>query len=217
MGFLKFIFSKRFLKHIIAAIIVSVLLIIGLFYWLNYYTNHDEYIEVPDLSKFTVDIVEKKTEELNLRFEISDSTAYNPEYPAYSVIDQNPKPGQLVKENRKIYLTINPQDYAMITIPDNVIGNTIRQVKPTLVSLGFRIGEITKKPYLAEGEVLELKHRGEEITPGSKLKKTSIIDIVIGDGSLDYGEEAPIENDNNSAFDGSGTEDNSSENLNSNK
>ncbi len=191
MGFLKFIFSKRFLKHFVASVIVSVLLIIALFYWLDYYTNHDEYIEVPDLSKFTIDIVEKKTEELDLRFEISDSTAYNPDYPAYSVVDQNPKPGQLVKEDRKIYLTINPKDYALVTIPESVIGNTIRQVKPTLLSLGFKIGEIIEKPYIAGGEVLELKHKNEKILPGTALRKTSIIDIVIGDGSLKYGEEAP--------------------------
>jgi beta-lactam-binding protein with PASTA domain len=193
MEFLKFVFSKRFLKHIIAAVIVSILLIIGLFYWLNYYTNHNEYIEVPDLSKFTIDIVEKKVEELDLRFEISDSTAYNPDYPAFSVVDQNPKPGQLVKEDRKIYLTINPNDYAMVNIPQNILGNTIRQVQPTLISLGFKIGEITEKPDLAKGIVLQLKHKNEEIKPGTQLKKTSVIDIVIGDGSLKYGEKAPKE------------------------
>jgi beta-lactam-binding protein with PASTA domain len=158
---------------------------------------------VPDLSKFTIDIVEKKTENLNLRFEISDSTAYNPDFPAYSVVDQNPKPGQLVKENRKIYLTINPKDYALVTIPESVIGNTIRQVKPTLVSLGFKIGKITKKPYMAEGEVLSIKHQDEEVLPGTALRKTSVIDIVIGDGSLEYGEEAPEDTgESTNPFDG---------------
>lgn len=213
MGFLKFIFSKKFLKHLFAAFIVSVFLIVGLFYWLNYYTNHNEYIEVPDLSKFSVDIAEKKLSELNLRFEITDSTAFNPKFPPYSVIDQNPKSGQLVKENRKIYITLNPKDYAMVTIPENIIGSTIRQARPTLISLGLKIGEITKKPYLAEGEVLQLKHKDEEVIPGSKLKKTSVIDIVIGDGSLRYGEEAPEETeDEGSAFDGIETNSDSTDN-----
>jgi beta-lactam-binding protein with PASTA domain len=191
MGFFKFIFSKRFLKHIFAAIIVSIFLIVGLFYWLNYYTNHDEYIEVPDLSKLSIDIVDQKLNDLELRYEITDSTAFNPEFPPYSVVEQNPKPGQFVKESRKIYITTNPKDYALIAIPENIIGKTIRQVEPSLKSLGFKIGEITKRPYIAENEVLELKHNGEEIKQGSQLKKTSIIDIVVGDGSLDYGEEAP--------------------------
>lgn len=211
MGLLKFIFSKRFLKHVLAAVIVSIFLIVGLFYWLNYYTNHDEYIEVPDLSKFTVDIVEKKLDELDLRYVISDSTAFNPDYPPFSVVDQNPKSGIFVKENRKIYITINPKDYALIKIPENIIGNTIRQVEPTLKSLGFKIGEISEEPNFAEGVVMELKHNDNELEQGAKLKKTSIIDIVIGDGSLKYGEEPPEEDkeDRASAFDGVDDQDNS--------
>lgn len=195
MGFIKFIFSKRFFKHIFAAILVSIALIIALFYWLNYYTNHKEYVEVPDLSKLSVDIVDKKLEDMNLRYVIMDSTAYNPDYPPFSVVDQNPKSGQSVKENRKIYLTINPKDYSKVVIPENVIGYTQRQAKPTLRALGFTIGKTTEKPHIAKGEVLKLKHDGRDIKPGDSLKKTSVIDIVVGDGSLNYGEEAPLEDD----------------------
>jgi len=196
MGFIRFIFSKRFLKHIFAAILVSIALIIALFYWLNYYTNHQEYIKVPDLSKLSVDIVDKKLEDMNLRYIIMDSTSYNPDFPSFSVVDQNPKSGQLVKENRKIYLTINPKDYAKVAIPENIIGFTQRQAKPTLKALGFKIGEITEKPDIAKGVVLMLEHKGEELKPGDSLKKTSVIDLVVGDGSLKYGEEAPDENKN---------------------
>lgn len=194
MGFIKFLFSKRFLKHILGAILVSIALIIALFYWLNYYTNHKEYIEVPNLSKLSVDIVEKKLEEMNLRYVIMDSTSYNPDYPPFSVVDQNPQSGQSVKENRKIYLTINPKDYAQVAIPENIVGYTQRQAKPTLIALGFQIGQITTKPHIAKGEVLTIRHNGIELKPGDSLKKTSVIDIVVGDGSLKYGEKAPVEN-----------------------
>lgn len=188
MGFLKFIFSKAFLKQLVIAIVISVAFVIGLFYWLNYYTNHDEYIEVPDLSKLSVDIVEKKLDQMDLRYVIMDSTAYNPDYPAFSVVNQNPKSGQLVKEKRKIYLTINPKDFAQVSIPDNLIGQTKRQVIPALKSLGFQIGEITEQPDMAKDVVLKLKHDERELRPGDRLKKTSTIDIVVGDGSLKYGE-----------------------------
>jgi beta-lactam-binding protein with PASTA domain len=193
MGFIKFLFSKKFLKHIFAAILVSIALVIALFYWLNYYTNHQKYIEVPDLSKLSLDIVDKKLEEMNLRYVIMDSTSYNPDYPPFSVVEQNPKSGQSVKENRKIYLTINPKDYAKVAIPENVIGFTQRQAKPTLEALGFKIGKITEKPHYAKGEVLKIEHKSQELKPGDSLKKTSVIDVVIGDGSLKYGEEAPDE------------------------
>lgn len=188
MSFFKFLLSKTFLKNIIIAVIVSIALIVGLFYWLNYYTNHDEYIEVPDLSKLEMDIVEKKLDQMDLRYVIMDSTIYNPDYPSFSVVDQNPKPGQSVKENRKIYLTINPKDYALVTIPENIIGNTKRQVLPTLRSLGFKIGKVSRKPDIAKDVVLELKQNDKTLNPGDKLKKTSVIDIVVGDGSLNYSE-----------------------------
>ncbi len=197
MSFLKFLFSKSLLKNIILAIILSIALVIGLFYWLNYYTNHDEYIEVPDLSKLEIDIVEKKLSQMNLNYVIMDSTAYNPDYPSFSVVEQNPKPGRSVKENRKIYLTINPKDYASVEIPENILGNTKRQVLPTLKSLGFKIGKITTKPDLAKDVVLELKHQNENLKPGDKLKKTSVIDIVVGDGSLDYSESNTVNSNDN--------------------
>ena len=191
MGFFKFLFSKTFLKQLVLAVIVSIALIVALFYWLNYYTDHDEYIEVPDLSKLSVEIVDQKLNQMDLRYVIMDSTAYNPEYPAFSVVSQTPKSGQLVKQNRKIYLTINPKDYSQVYIPENLVGQTKRQVIPSLQSLGFKIGKITEEPYMAKNEVLKLKHNGIEIMPGDSLKKTSVIDIVVGDGSLNYGESAP--------------------------
>ena len=190
MGFFKFLFSKVFLRQLLLAVIVSIALIVVLFYWLNYYTNHDEYIEVPDLRKLSVEVVDKKLDQMELRYVIMDSTAYNPEYPAFSVVNQNPKSGQLVKQNRKIYLTINPKDYALVPIPENIIGQTKRQVIPALESIGFQIGEVTEEPDMAKDVVLKLKHKDLELRAGDVLRKTSVIDIVVGDGSLKYGESA---------------------------
>jgi len=186
MNFFKFLFSRIFVKQLSFALLVTILLLVGLFYWLNYYTNHDEYIEVPDLSKLSIDIVDKKLDQMDLRYVIMDSTAYNPDYPAFSVVSQNPKAGQSVKENRKIYLTINPKDYAQIPIPENLIGQTKRQVVYALNSLGFNVGKFSKEPDIAKDVVLKLKYDGEELKSGDSLRKTSTIDIVVGDGSLSY-------------------------------
>lgn len=186
MGFFKFIFSRVFVRQLVLAIIVTIAIGVGAFYWLNYYTNHDEYIEVPDLSKLTIDIVDKKLNQMDLRYIVTDSTSYDPSYPAFSVVNQNPVAGQFVKQNRKIYLTINPQDYARVPIPKSVIGQTKRQVIPALQSLGFTIGRISEEPDIAKNVVLKLKHKGLELKPGDVLKKTSSIDIVVGDGSLKY-------------------------------
>ncbi|MBI6117804.1 PASTA domain-containing protein [Salegentibacter maritimus] len=185
MGFFKFIFSKTFLiQLIIAAILVIVIAFLAL-KWLDYSTNQDQRIAVPDLAKQSLDEVEDKLAAQNLRFEIMDSANFNPDFPRYSVIEQVPEAGQFVKENRKIYLTLNPSGYRKVMIPD-LIRKTRRQAEPTLRSLGFEIGDVSYKPDIAEDAVLELRHKGKKLEPGDELMKTSTIDLVLGDGSGRY-------------------------------
>lgn len=185
MRFFKFIFSKTFLiQLIIAAILVIVIAFLAL-RWLDYSTNQDQRIAVPDLAKQSLDEVEDKLAAQNLRFEIMDSANFNPDFPRYSVIEQVPEAGQFVKENRKIYLTLNPSGYRKVMIPD-LIRKTRRQAEPTLRSLGFEIGDVSYKPDIAEDAVLELRHKGKKLEPGDELMKTSTIDLVLGDGSGRY-------------------------------
>ncbi|WP_300436703.1 PASTA domain-containing protein [Christiangramia sp.] len=186
MGLFRFIFSKTFLIQLVLAVIVLVVLSFFTMQWLDYSTNQDQRIEVPDLAKMNLDNVEDRLDELELDFEILDSANFNPDFPGYSVIDQVPAPGKFVKEERKIYLTLNPSGYRKIEIPNNLIRKTRRQVEPTLRSLGFEIGEISYKPDIAEDAVLELRHKGTLVEPGDKLMKTSVIDLVLGDGSGRY-------------------------------
>lgn len=199
MNFIKFLFSKTFLLQLVLAIVALVLIVFIVLQWLDFSTNQDQRIEVPNLSRLSLDKVDERLEELELRREILDSANYNPDYPPYSVIDQVPLPGKHVKEDRKIYLTLNPSGYRTVEIPPNLIRRTRRQVEPTLRSLGFEIGTITYKPDVAKDAVLELRHEGEELQPGMKLKETSKIDLVLGDGSGRY-EMVEEENENVDEF-----------------
>jgi eukaryotic-like serine/threonine-protein kinase len=186
MGLFRFIFSKTFLIQLVLAVIVLIVIAFFTMQWLDYSTNQDQRIEVPDLAKMNLDLVEDRLDELDLDYEVMDSANFNPDFPRYSVIDQVPAPGKFVKEDRKIYLTLNPSGFRKIEVPNNLIRKTRRQVEPTLRSLGFEIGEITYKPDIAEDAVLELRHKGQLIQPGDKLMKTSKIDLVLGDGSGRY-------------------------------
>ncbi|MFD1096670.1 PASTA domain-containing protein [Salegentibacter chungangensis] len=200
MGLIRFIFSKTFLIQLVLAAIAVVIIAFFAMQWLDYSTNQDQRIEVPDLSKASLDVVDGKLEELDLRYEILDSANFNPDYPRYSVIEQVPRAGQFVKEERKIYLTLNPSGYRKVVIPD-LIRRTRRQAEPTLRSLGFEIGDITYKPDIAEDAVLELRHKGKELKPGDKLMKTSKIDLVLGDGSGRYNGDLDDDNEEESPAD----------------
>lgn len=188
MGLFRFIFSKTFLIQLVLAVIVLIIISFLTMQWLDYSTNQDQRIEVPDLAKMNLDNVEDQLAKMDLDYEVLDSANFNPDFPRYSVIDQVPAPGKFVKEDRKIYLTLNPSGYRKIEIPNNLIRKTRRQVEPTLRSLGFEIGEISYKPDIAEDAVLELRNKGRLIEPGDELMKTSVIDLVLGDGSGRYRE-----------------------------
>lgn len=181
MTFFQFLFTKTFLKQLLYAVLVGIGLVILILWWLRLSTNHGQKIAVPDLSKLTIEQAEEKLEELDLQYEILDSTNYNPEFPYQTVIEQIPKAGRFVKEDRKIYLSINRSGYPMIEIPP-VIGKTLRQAEPTLRAVGFQIGQIRYRKYIAKDEVLELVHQGRKINPGEELEKTAVIDLVLGDG-----------------------------------
>jgi beta-lactam-binding protein with PASTA domain len=193
MGIFRFIFSKTFLIQLVLAAIAIVVIAFLALQWLEYSTNQDQRIKVPDLARMSLDNVDERLNELDLRFEILDSANFNPDFPRYSVIEQVPEPGKFVKENRKIYLTLNPSGYRKVTIPNDLIRKTRRQVEPTLRSLGFEIGDVTYKPDIAEDAVLEMRHEGELVEPGDELMKTSIIDLVLGDGSGRYRQEGEEE------------------------
>jgi beta-lactam-binding protein with PASTA domain len=185
MSLIKFIFSKAFVKQLVFAAIFLLLMVFLILYWLKFTTNHNQHTDVPDLAKMTYDEAQKKLKSLDLRLEILDSANYNPDYPKYSVIEQIPAAGNRVKENRKIYITLNPSGYRTVEIPP-LVGRTRRQAEPTLRALGFEIGQITYRPYIAPDEVLEMRHNGKILPPGEMLQITSVIDLVLGDGKERY-------------------------------
>ena len=185
MGFFKFIFSKVFLKQLLLALLALVLLVFGLLYWLRASTNHDQRIAVPDLSKMSLGLVQQELENADLNYVVIDSSNYNPDFPTFSVIEQNPAAGKFVKEGRKIYLVLNPSGYRKIEIPE-LVGRTQRQVEPTLLALGFKIGKIDYRDHISSDEVLELRHDGQTLNVGDALRKTSVIDLVVGNGKGSY-------------------------------
>ncbi|NVK51375.1 MAG: PASTA domain-containing protein [Flavobacteriaceae bacterium] len=181
MRLFQFIKSKTFFKQAAIAIVGFFILIFGLQWWFGYTTNHNQKIQLPDLNKMSLTEVEEKLKELNLRFEVIDSTRYNPDYPKKSVIEQNPEAGDFVKENRKIYLTVNPTAYRDVVLPD-LNGRTKRQAETHLLSIGFKIGTFSYVPDIGKDVVRGMKFKGKTLKPGDKLPKSSSIDLVLGDG-----------------------------------
>ena len=144
-------------------------------------TKHGDFVVVPDLSGRTIIEFQEELSELNLKYVISDSGNYNPEFKVNSVLDQLPVANAKVKDGRKIYLTLNASDFEMIKIP-KITKITVRQARKTIESLGFIFGEIEYVDDIARDEVISISHEGDELNEGDLLKKTSIIDFKLGNG-----------------------------------
>ena len=124
-------------------------------------------------------------EDNNLVMQIQDSANFNPKYPKFSVIEQDPSAGEKVKENRKIYLTLNPSGYRKVLVPD-LRQRTLRQAKPTLEALGFEVGSLTYIDNIGKDMVLKMSYKGQPISTGTMLPKTSRIDLVLGNGNRPF-------------------------------
>jgi len=182
-NFFNFLKSKTFLIQLALALVVLVVLVFVTLNWLKGSTNHGEFVEVPDFAKLSVMDMRKSVEDSGLRYEVLDSANYNPEYPRFSIIDQNPAAGTKVKANRKIYLTVNPSGYKKVTVP-NIIQVTKRNASSMLKAVGLDVQRVTYIDELGKDMVYYIKYKGKDIKAGDKLPKTSKIELVCGNGSI---------------------------------
>lgn len=182
MSIIKFLSSKVFLKQLGLAVVAVAVLCFLLLKWLDSTTNHGEFIVVPDLKGKSLETVEIQLKDVDLVMQVQDSSNYNPNYPKYSVIEQDPASGSKVKEGRKIYITYNPSGYRKVEVP-NIEKKTLRQAKPTLESIGLVMGELTYKDYIGKDVVLKMYHNGKPVLPGDLLPLTAIIDLEVGNGN----------------------------------
>ncbi|NER09230.1 PASTA domain-containing protein [Muriicola jejuensis] len=182
-NFINFLRSKTFLINLglglVAILVISWLTL----QWLKTSTHHGELVEVPNVSKMSVMEMREAIEEANLRYEVLDSANYDPDYPRFSVIEQNPPAGNFVKENRKIYVTINPSGYKKVTVP-NIVQVTQRNATSMLRAVGLDVERITYIDELGKDMVYYVRFKGKNIQPGDKLPKTSKIELICGNGTI---------------------------------
>lgn len=182
MSLIQFIKSKVFLRQLIYAFVAFLFFSFLVIQWLRISTNHNQQIEVPNLQKMSLEKVDVVLSNIDLQYVVIDSANFNPDYPARSVIEHSPEAGQFVKENRKIYLTLNPSRFPNVDMPD-ILGKTKRQAMAQLIAIGFRID--TASVYvedMAEDVVRGILLNGSDIKSGQKVPQNSLIKLKLGDG-----------------------------------
>lgn len=188
MSWKRFLLSFTFFKQVALAVLIVVASLFLFMYWIGFTTNHGQEITVPNLSKLTLEQAEEKLDELDLDYELLDTVDYNATFPELTIVQQDPRPGTKVKENRVIYVKINASGYAKVRLPD-LVQKTYRQAVPTLKALGLEVGDTSYVPNLAKDMVLEMKINGSPVRAGQQVTKTTKVDLVLGDGKVGFDEE----------------------------
>lgn len=181
MSLRKFLTSFTFFKNLFFALVIVIVFLVVFVKFLDFSTNHGEEITVANLSKMKLEVAEEKLDEEGLEVFLLDTVEFRPEFPPYSIVEQDPIAGSKVKDGRKIYVKLNAGGYAMVTFPD-LKNKTFRQAANALRALGLMEGELKYVPDLAKDIVLEVSYNGKPVKAGDKLMKNSKIDFVLGDG-----------------------------------
>ncbi len=189
MDFFKFLFSRIFFKSLLLAVLIFAVIIISSLIWLRIYTHHAQSLTVPDFTGLYPDEVNIVASSKNLRIEVADSS-FSDDLPKGTVIRQNPLPGSKVKENRRIYLTMNAINPEMVIMP-NVTGVSLRQAKAILETHGLFVGKISYKPDIAVNNVLEQKMNDTLVTPGYMVIKGSHVNLLLGKGLSEEKTQVP--------------------------
>jgi beta-lactam-binding protein with PASTA domain len=178
-------------KHIaIMVILVLLMLFLFFFVYLPSTTNHGETISVPNLSGMSVEELEEFLADKDLRYFVNDSTYEQGKAP-FSVITQEPKAGEKVKEGRKIYVSINMKNPPLIKMP-KLTDASLGTAEKILKSYDLILGEIKYVPDLANNAVLRQLQHGREIRPGDPVAKGSRIDLEVGNGLGNTELEVPL-------------------------
>ena len=176
----KFLFSKSFLINLAAALLFAVLVVWGIFKFIDNYTLHGETISVPSLEGLTINEVEELLNEKELRYSILDSI-YIEAADGGTVLEQNPATDDLVKKNRTIYITVSKIIPPRISMPD-VVDMSLRLAIGKLKSYGLKV-KTQQRPSECVNCVLKQEINGKIISPNEKVKKGSTVTLTIGIGT----------------------------------
>lgn len=163
-------------KVIISIVAVAALLFLFNSVLMPWYVKHTNTVQVPDIVGLNFLEAKAKIEEVGLEVKQGD-VKYDESKPIGLVLDQNPPAGQMVKMDRRIYLTVCGGEQ-LIEVP-KLFGKTLRDAKFTLEQRNLEIGEIVKKfsHELQEDYVLN-----QVIQPGMKVKKSTKVDLIVSNG-----------------------------------
>jgi beta-lactam-binding protein with PASTA domain len=176
MGMLKYIFTNKYfyIWSLVLILFGSLSLFIVDKLIMPYYTNYNEGVTIPDVTRISLEEAEDLLTRYGLRYEVTDRRA-NSAFPADYVIDQSPSAKNIVKPNRKVYLTVNTEIKPQVVVP-NVVDLSLRNAEIQLQNYGLEVGSRSYETSRFKTIIRQ------SIPEGTTVQKGTVIDLVVGDG-----------------------------------
>lgn len=171
--------TDTFRKNLIGALIAFVLLFLGIYFGLQWYTKHGVSIEVPQVKGLHIDDAVAALEKADLEYSVD--YVYQMDAAPGLVIEQDPDPKAQVKNGRTIYLTIITETPPEVAFPD-IIDKTFIEASAILKNQSLKIADTVYKADIARDVVLDVKFGGQPLKAGRVIPKGSQITLVLGNG-----------------------------------
>lgn len=171
------ILTSKALYVTLGCLVLAGLLLVALlnFIIMPNYTNYNQGVTVPDVTKISLEEAETLLQGYGLRFEVLDRRAHSA-YPANYIIDQSPAARQLVKPNRKIYLTVNTAVTPQTVVPD-VVNMSYRNAEIQLENNGLTVGSISYESNRFRNTIMR-----QSIAAGDTVPRGTVVNLVVSDG-----------------------------------
>jgi len=180
---------KNWLLNIGLGIGATSVFILLLFLWINWFTNHNVVVQVPDIVGINMQEAIEKLDDVGLRFEITDSV-YLENMKRDAISEQDPIAGSDVKPNRIIYLVVNALDKPKVKMP-MLVDQSLTLAKALIKNNGLELGNIDYV-YDEIGNNLVTKQsiNGMEVPAGKMITEGTRIDLVVVKNQSDKGANA---------------------------
>lgn len=176
----KIITHRPLWVNILAGLVLAAIIFFVFLSSLKCLTGHGKASKVPSVTGMHYDEAKKILKKAGFSVDIMDSVYVDTARPM-TVLKQLPDADDVVKSGRTIILIISRAVPPLVEMP-NLVGYSLRNAEMVLKSLDLKIGDTTFKPDFAKNAILEQWYNGQQIAPGTPIRKGSVISLVLGDG-----------------------------------
>lgn len=177
MALKEFLKSKVFLKNLLLIVASFVVLVFIVSFILRIYTRHGQEYEVPNIVGLNFKDIESNEKLSHFEVIVIDSI-HKDGVVAGTILNQDPTEGAMVKDGRKIYITISSYSGEMMRMPSCTDKSLSRAVS-TLTDAGLRVGTIMYRDGEINNIVVAQRYQGKNISVGSDIMSGEKVDLIV--------------------------------------